>query len=151
MALAVRQLNPIYNICSGVKGEQAKKTVICHSVPKFFDFSQNYSVPFHQVTFYLSISCVLLINKHNESCRKCIKFERTCLIHHKKAFKKKRKNITPAKTNVPISQTSSECLKVTSQSYRMENKELKMKLGQLQAVISKASLPISADLNNDFK
>ena len=30
-------------------------------------------------------------------------------------------------------------------------KELKMKLGQLQDEISKVSLPVSADLNNDFK
>ena len=36
-----------YNICSGIKDDQAKKTAICHSVPKTFDFSQNFSVPFH--------------------------------------------------------------------------------------------------------
>ena len=33
----------------------------------------------------------------------------------------------------------------------MRNKELKMKLGQLQEEISKASLPVSADLCNKFK
>ena len=33
----------------------------------------------------------------------------------------------------------------------MRNKELKMKLGQLQDEISKASLPVSADLCNNFK
>ena len=32
----------------------------------------------------------------------------------------------------------------------MENKELKMKVGQLQEEISKASLPVSADLSVDF-
>ena len=48
---------------------------------------------------------------------------------------------TQAKTNAPISQTSSEDL----------NLELKMKLGQLQEEISKASLPVSANLCNDFK
>ena len=32
-----------------------------------------------------------------------------------------------------------------------ERKELKMKLGQLQEEISKASLPVSTDLSNDFK
>ena len=32
-----------------------------------------------------------------------------------------------------------------------KEKELKMKLGQLQEEISKASLPVSADLSNDFK
>ena len=35
-----------HNICSGIKNQQVKKT-ICHSVPRTFDFSQNYSVPFH--------------------------------------------------------------------------------------------------------
>ena len=32
-----------------------------------------------------------------------------------------------------------------------KQKELKMKLGQLQEQISKASLPVSADLSSDFK
>ena len=32
-----------------------------------------------------------------------------------------------------------------------KQKELKMKLGQLQEEISKASLPVSADLSNGFK
>ena len=42
----------------------------------------------------------------------------------KKLLKRKEKNITPAKTNTPISQVSSERLKVTIQTYRMRNKEL---------------------------
>ena len=57
-----------HKICSGIKSQPVKKT-ICHSVPKTFDFSQNYSVPFHQVTFNHSISCVLLIDKPNKSCQ----------------------------------------------------------------------------------
>ena len=48
---------------------------------------------------------------------------------------------TQAKANAPISQTSSEDLKL----------ELKTKLGQLQVEISKASLPVSADLCNNYK
>ena len=48
---------------------------------------------------------------------------------------------TQAKTNAPILQTSSEDLKL----------ELKMKLGQLQEEISKASLPVSADLCSNYK
>ena len=39
---------------------------------------------------------------------------------------------TQAKTNAPISKTSSEDLKLITQTYQMRNKELKMKLGQLQ-------------------
>ena len=50
----------------------------------------------------------------------------------KKLLKRKENNITPAKTNVPISETFLERLKLTIQTYRMRNKELKMKLGQLQ-------------------
>ena len=55
------------------------------------------------------------------------------------------------KTNAPISQTSSECLQITIQTYQMRSKEFHMKLGQLKEKISKASLPVSADLSNDLK
>ena len=41
----------------------------------------------------------------------------------KKLLKRKENNITPAKTNSPISQTSSECLKLTIQTYRIRNKK----------------------------
>ena len=61
----------------------------------------------------------------------------------KKLLKRKGNSITPAKTNASISQTSSEGLKLIIQTYQMRNKELKMKLGQLQEEISKASLPVS--------
>ena len=43
----------------------------------------------------------------------------------KKFVKRKGNNITPAKTNTPISQTSSRRLKLTVQTYQMRNKELK--------------------------
>ena len=64
--------NPIKDIsshiiCSLIKSQQVKNT-ICHSVPKTFSFSENSSVLFHQVTFDHSISCVLLMDKTNESC-----------------------------------------------------------------------------------
>ena len=69
----------------------------------------------------------------------------------KKHLKRKGNSITTAKTNAPISQTSSEGLKLIIQTYQMRNKELKMKLGQLQEEISKVSLPVSVDLCNSFK
>ena len=77
-----------YNIC---KKLSTRKKKVCHSVPKTFDFSQNSSVPFHQVTFDHSISCVLLIDKPNESCQNFKKFKRNAISTTKKAFKKKRK------------------------------------------------------------
>ena len=58
---------------------------------------------------------------------------------------------TQPKTNAPISPTSSEGLKLITQTYQMRNKELKMKLDQLREEISKASLPVSADLCNNYK
>ena len=58
----------------------------------------------------------------------------------KKLLKRKGNSITTPKTNAPISQTSSEGLKLRAQTYQMRNKELKMKLGQPQEEISKASL-----------
>ena len=69
----------------------------------------------------------------------------------KEAFKKKRKYYT----------SKDKCLNFTN-FFRMpkiinsnlsneKQKELKMKLGQLQGEISKASLPVTADLSNDFK
>ena len=62
-------LNSIFShdICSGIKREQVKKT-ICHSELKTFDFFQNSPATFHRVTFSHSLSCVLLIDKPNESC-----------------------------------------------------------------------------------
>ena len=64
-----------HNVCPRIKIQQVKKN-ICRSVPKTFDFSQNFSVSFHQVTFDHSISCVLLIDKPNGSCQNSEKFER---------------------------------------------------------------------------
>ena len=69
----------------------------------------------------------------------------------KKHLKRKGNSITTAKTNAPISQTSSEGLKLIIQTYQIRNKELNMKLGQLQEEISKVSLPVSVDLCNSFK
>ena len=68
----------------------------------------------------------------------------------KKLLKRKGNSITPAKTNAPISQTSSECLKLTIQTDQMKTKNTIMKLGQLQQEITKASLEVSANLSNDF-
>ena len=68
----------------------------------------------------------------------------------KKLLKRTGKSITPAKVYAPISQTSSERLKLTIQTYQKRPKNLKMNLGQLQEEISKVSLPVNADLSNQF-
>ena len=88
---------------------------------------------------------MLLIDKPNERRKSSIKFERNALSTKKKPLKRKEKKYYTS------NQTSSEHLKVTIQAFRMGNKELKMKLGQLHEEISKASLPVSVDLSNEFK
>ena len=82
-------------------------------MPNIFVFSQNSSVPFYLVTFDHLISCVLLIDKPNESRQNSEKFKRNDISTAKKLSKRKGNSIKPAKTNGPISQTSSEHLKLT--------------------------------------
>ena len=54
------------------------------------------------------------------------KIERNAISTTKKSFwRRKGNSITLAKTNAPISQTSSERVKLTIQTYQMRNKELK--------------------------
>ena len=74
-----------HKIYSGIKSQQVKKTICC-SVSKTLDFSQNYYVPFHRVTFDHSISGVLLIDKPNESCQNSKKFKRNAISTTKKNF-----------------------------------------------------------------
>ena len=98
------------------------------------------------VIFDHSISCVLLIDKPNESC----KISKT-IIHQKKAFKKNIKYDT-SKDKCPNFTNFFRMPKINNSNLSNEKqKELKMKLGQLQEEISKASLPVSADLCNNFK
>ena len=68
-----------------------------------------------------------------------------------KLSRRKENSVTPSEANAPISQTSSEDLKLTIQTYQMWSKELKMKFRQLQEETSKVFFPVSADLSNDFK
>ena len=69
---------------------------------------------------------MLLIDKPNESYQNSKKFERNAISTTKAKLLKRRENsTTSAKANAPISQSSSERLKLTIQTYQMRNKELK--------------------------
>ena len=65
-------------------------------------------------------------------------------------MKRKENSITPAKTNAPISKTSSERLKLTIETYHMKTKNLIMKLGQLQEEITKHLCQLMLILSNDL-
>ena len=77
--------------------------------------------------------------------------ERKTLFTKKKAFKNKIKYYT-SKDKCPNFSSFSRIPKMNNSNLSNEKqKELKMKLGQLQEEISKAPLPVSADLSNDIK
>ena len=77
------------------------KKTICYSVAKAFDFFRNSTVPFHRVTFDKSVSCVLLIDKPNESCQKSKKFKRKSVSTAKKKLLKRKGNSTQTSQVVP--------------------------------------------------
>ena len=52
--------------------------------------------------------------------------------------------------NIDLLTSLSERLKLTIQSFRIENKELKKKVMELQQELSKSSLKISANLGEDL-
>ena len=80
-------------------------------------------------------------------CDQCPKFENTKIANFKKQVSQKAKMTTvPAKPNAP----TYERLKLTMQTYRIDNKNLKKQTEQFQEEISKSSLPVSTVLNNDF-
>ena len=71
------------NISSEIKSQQAKKPFVIQ-YQKLLIFFQNSSVPFHQVIFDHSISCVLLSDKPNESFKNSKTFGRNTLSTKKK-------------------------------------------------------------------
>ena len=59
------------------------------------------------------------------------------------SLKRKRDNLNaPAKLKAPISLTSLECVKLTLQNYRLENKQLKDEIIMMQKEISQNSVNV---------
>jgi len=77
-----------------------------------------------------------------------------CFIKSRQHFQYiKRKEIKlqePIKPNAPISSTSTERLKVSLQTYRIENKDLKNQIAKLQKELKKCSVQTSDSLNKDL-
>ena len=98
-----------HNICSGIKSQQVKKD-ICYSVPKTFWFFSEFpcsilSSNFRPFNFMGAFS--RLTKWKLPKLKK--KLKEIPYPPQKKLLKRKGKSITPAKTNIPISKTSSEC------------------------------------------
>ena len=89
--------------------------------------------------------------KISKSAKICQKFDNSSISMANKISNRQSIMLsTPAKLNAPFSKTSSECLKLTIQSFRIENKELKEKVVELQQKLSKSSLKVSENLGEDL-
>ena len=140
-----------YVVCTGITNSQIinSESLAKHFVPKDFDPSFEQQNPLQQSEYYRPSDCEVLTN--TKQCNICVKQENKLLKQNNKKLKRKSETmVIPAKLNAPISLTSPERLKLTMQNYRIENKTLKAEIQQLQKEISKSSLPINAELNDDF-
>ena len=84
----------------------------------------------------------------------CIGFsqkQKKLLQRNNKLIKRKAKSLTmPLKPKAPISLTSPERIKVTIQSYWIENKMFKSEIPNLQQEISKSSIKVDDGLSADL-
>ena len=84
----------------------------------------------------------------------CIGFsqkQKKLLQRNNKSIKRKANSLTmPLKPKAPISLTSPERIKVTIQSYWIENKMLKSEIPNLQQEISKSSIKVDDGLSADL-
>ena len=69
-----------------------------------------------------------------------------------KRLKQKESNLlVPGKLHAPVKHTAPECIKLTLQNYRIENKSLKSEIEQMKLEIENKSLDIKDNsLHNDF-
>ena len=137
----------LYSICPGLNNQFACGC-IQHSVPKLFSMeSSSSSYPLHQSKWYRAPSCFMLIRNSFGKCSACIGVESKEML----TLKRKKDNITvPAKSKAPISLTSPELVKLTLQNYRLENKQLKEEVKNLQHEISSKSLEVDDNLAEDL-
>ena len=137
-----------YKLCTGVENEIARKSSTPHTVPhniKHCNTSLN-----KPNIYFRPESCHILV-KNEQKCKIFQKFGNSSISKANKIFKRQPIILsTPAKLNAPISKTSSERLKLTIQSFRIENKELKEKVMELQQELSKSSLKVSENLDEDL-
>ena len=74
-------------------------------------------------------------------CIGCSQKEKKLLQRNNKSIKRKANSLTiPLKPKAPISLTSTERIKVTIQSYRIENKMLKSEIQNLQHKIQNSDI-----------
>ncbi|XP_065654860.1 uncharacterized protein LOC136081473 [Hydra vulgaris] len=138
-----------YSICLGVSLDEAKKSAIKHCVPKIYNLTEFNFHGTYQTEYFRSSTCSVLSKL--KCCDNCIINEKTFISKSSKSSKRKHSVAKkPAKLNAPISLTSPDRLKLTIQNYRIENKDLKEKIIDLQNSISKSAMTISSSLSDDL-
>ena len=81
----------------------------------------------------------------------CQKFDNSCISKANKISKRQSIMLsTRAKLNAAFSKTSSEHIKITIQSLRIEKKALKEKVMEVQQELSKSSLQVTQNLGEDL-
>ena len=139
-------------ICPGITVEDSSSLnhgFIHHVIPKIFSPSNvDTSFPLFQTKFFRAESCHLLISKTLSLCS-------SCSSHFKKesfSLKRKSENLAqPAKLHAPIMATAPEKVKLTLQSYRIQNKQLKCEIEEMKALIHSNNITVNKELNDDLQ
>ena len=140
-----------YNVCQGIPDNLSidYSLLVKHSIPKVFIPFQENKLPLYESIFYRSNECSVLTK--TSVCIGCSQKQKKLLQRNNKSIKRKANSLTiPLKPKAPISLTSPERIKVTIQSYRIENKMLKSEIQNLQHEISKSSMRIDDGLSADL-
>ena len=122
-----------------------------HVVPKTFDyFAYKNSLlksKLHQIEFYRSNSCELLVFGNNQPCKFCheLNAKVNFSIHSKKSTLK-----TPAKLNAPTSVTSPSRVKLALQQCRLQCKQYKEEIELMKSALNKCSKKICSELSKDL-
>ena len=141
-----------YVLCSGMVNKILKESAIfLHAIPKHYDPGQSSlslsQSPLHQTTYYRSASCYVLCNSEGGSCN-------NCSTEDKKQDKSKKRNVDsqtkPAEDKAPLSQTSTERIRLKLHNFRLENKELKEQLLKLHEEIKSSAVEVGSELSKDF-
>ena len=140
-----------YIVCQGLPDNLSidYSLLVKHSIPKVFIPFQENKLPLCESIFYRSNECSILTK--TSVCIGCSQKQEKLLQRNNKSIKRKANSLTiPLKPKAPISLTSTERIKVTIQSYRIENKMLKSEIQNLQHKISKSSMKIDDGLSADL-
>ena len=123
--------------------------LVKHSIPKVFIPFQENKLPLYESIFYRSNECSILTK--TSVCIGCSQKQKKLLQRNNKSIKRKENSSKiPLEQKAPISLTSPERIKVTIQSYPIENKMLKSEIKNLQHEISKSSMKIDDGLSADL-